>query len=71
MADSPTTPTRDESEVWIFVWDDDDPDADGPDPDTLPDNVFVDPSGQACAKYAAGETCIDDIGLFVADHLGL
>jgi len=71
MADSPTTTTRDESEVWIFVWDDDDPDADGPDPDTAADNVFVDPSEFACARYTAGETCIDDIGVFVADHVGL
>ncbi|HEY8544173.1 MAG TPA: hypothetical protein VIL36_03965, partial [Acidimicrobiales bacterium] len=62
MADNPATTTRDESEVWIFVWDDDDPDTGGP---------VVPASERACARYAAGETCIDDIGLFVADDLGL
>jgi len=63
MADDAATPYN-ESEVWIFVRDAQDPDA-APNPPPVP------ASSRACALYAAGETCIDHIGLFEASDLGL
>jgi len=64
-----TAPAGD-PEVWIFVVDAQ-PEGipDGPDPGTEPDVVPA--SDRACALFAAGETCIDDIGLFEAADLSL
>ena len=64
IADDPGTSTLNESDVWIFVWD-------AQDPDVAPNPPPVPASDRACALYAAGETCIDDIGVFRASDLGL
>lgn len=58
LADDPGTPGF-ENDVWIFVW------------DANTSGGAVAPSSEPCAVYAAGETCVDDIGVFVAGDVGL
>jgi hypothetical protein len=52
LPDDPSTPNRNETDTWIAVWDDDT----GASP--------VAASSEPCATYTAGETCVDDLGLF-------
>jgi hypothetical protein len=53
QADVASTPGN-ESDVWIFVWDDD------------VSGSAVAPSAEPCVNYVIGETCVDDIGIFVS-----
>lgn len=78
-ADNTATPWINESDVWIFVHDDhDDSGSDDPnDPDTMNEPIPANPTpcfdddGTGTADTLNGETCIDEIGVFVATDVAL